>query len=148
MKFASCFALSTAVAAVAIDTVATQGRAPTGWGHLWTGGNLITKGAMGFNWLDGADGLNDGKVATIRPWLDLIIRYHAGDNTIDPKLVTKAKDMREEMTKQELDRALKELEKVGIKLTYGQLSNLAAELFSDEDRIRPMYDETRTRPMY
>ena len=77
MKFASCFALSTAVAAVAIDTVATQGRPPSGWTWPWTDGNLIKKGAMGFNWLDGADGLNDGKVATIRPWLDLIIRYGA-----------------------------------------------------------------------
>lgn len=77
MKFASCFALSTAVAAVAIDTVATQGRPPSGWTWPWTDGNLIEKGAMGFNWLDGADGLNDGKVATIRPWLDLIIRYGA-----------------------------------------------------------------------
>ena len=140
MKFASCFALSTAVAAVAIDTVATQGRAPTGWRSDWTDGNLIEEGARGFNWLDGADGLNDGKVATIRPWLDLIIRYGGYDTMVDSKLITKAKDMRKEMTKKELDRALKELEKAGIKLNWIQLELLASELKKDTNRKSPHWD--------
>ena len=92
---------------------------------------------MGFNWLDGADGLNDGKVATIRPWLDLIIRY-GPENINDSKLITKAKDMRKKMTIQELDRQLKELEKVGIKLSYTQLDLLALALLSDTDRESPV----------
>lgn len=42
--------------------------------------------------------------------------------------------MRKEMTIQELDRQLKELEKVGIKLNWSQLDRLAHALYIDADR--------------